>query len=786
MIRNYLKVILRQLKKNKGFALLNMFGLSFGLTAAVLILLWIQDEVSYNRFHTKYGELYQVMGNQQYDTKTYTFAATPGLLSPAMKTDFPEVAQTTRLCWGDSWLFTANDKTLYESGNYADASFFSMFTFPKLYGNTGNPFPDDNSIVLTETMAVKYFGTANVVGKYIRVNNKDDFKITAVVADPPQNSSIKFNWLVSFRVFEKKNEWLQSWTNNGVQTFVELKPGTDYKTFNTKFSSYIKTKNADAAAMPLLLAMDDWRLRSTFEEGVQAGGRIEYIRLFGVIAALLIIIACINFMNLATARSEQRAKEVGVRKVMGAQRRALMFQFISESIVMALLAMVIACLFVLAALPWFNELVGKKLSPGFDNPVQWLLLLGIAVLCGIIAGSYPSVYLSSFKPVAIFKGIRGGRNSGAGAVRKGLVITQFVVSIVLIVSTVVIYGQLGHVKNRQLGYNKDHLVYVRQTGKVNEHLDAIINDLRSSGAVTHAASSNQYVLQIGNNSAGFEWKGKDPTKEVLITMEYVSSDYISTAGMKLKAGRDFLQHSTADSQNVIINESFAKLLGSSDPLSMVLLRDSLNYRIVGVINDFVYNDVYGGAPAPLVLFNAPRATNFLFMRLDENKKTEDALAKIEAVFQNNNPGYPFECSFVDQEFDQLFKSEMLVSKLSRLFAAITILISCIGLFGLAAYTAERRTKEISIRKILGASVTGLAGLLSADFLKLVLIAIVIALPLSWFIMHKWLEDYSYRIDMQWWMFALAGFAALVIALLTVSFQAIRAALSNPVKNIRTE
>lgn len=786
MIRNYLKVILRQLKKNKGFALLNMFGLSFGLTAAVLILLWIQDEVSYNRFHTKYNELYQVMGNQKYDSKTYTFAATPGLLAPAMKTDFPEVAQTARMCWGENWLFTANEKTLYENGNYTDPAFFSMFTFPKLYGDLNNPFPDDNSIVLTEKLAVKYFGTANVVGKYIRINNKDDFKITAVVADPPLNSSIKFDWLVSFRVFEKRNEWLQSWTNNGVQTYVVLKPGSDYKTFNTKFSNYIKSKNADAAAMPLLLAMDDWRLRSTFEEGVQAGGRIEYIRLFGVIAVLLIVIACINFMNLATARSEQRAKEVGVRKVMGAQRRTLMLQFIGESIVMAFLAMLTACLLVLITLPWFNELVGKKLSTGFGNPMQWLLLCGIAVVCGLVAGSYPSVYLSSFKPVAIFKGIRSGRHSGAGLIRKGLVITQFVVSIVLIVSTVVIYGQLGYVKNRQLGYNKDHLVYLRQSGKINENLEPIINELRASGAVTHAASSNQYMLQIGNNSAGFDWQGKDPTKEVLITTEFVSSDYISTAGMKLKAGRDFIQNSSADSQNVIINESFAKLLGSSDPLSMTLLRDSINYRIVGVINDFVYNDVYGSAPAPLVLFNSPHSTNFVFMRLDENKTTEEALAKIEAVFKNNNPGYPFECSFVDQEFDKLFKSEMLVSKLSRLFAVITILISCIGLFGLAAYTAERRTREIGIRKILGATVTGITGLLSVDFLKLVFIAILIAVPLSWYIMHKWLEDFSYRIDMQWWMFALAGLLALLIALFTVSFQAIRAAISNPVKSIRTE
>lgn len=785
MIRNYLKVLLRQLRKNKGFALLNMFGLSIGLTASVLMLLWIQDEVSYNKFNEKYDDLYQVMGNQTYDAKTYTFAATPGPLAAEMKRDFPEVVQTTRLNWGESWLFTVNEKTLYEAGNYTDPAIFKMFSFEKRFGDIENPFPDDNSIVITEKTAEKYFGTANVVGKTIRINSKDEFKITAVVADPPPNSSIKFAWLASFRIYEKQNTWLQSWSNNGLQTFVELKPGTDYKTFNKKYAGYIQGKNPDAMARPLLLAMDDWRLRSSFENGVQAGGRIEYVRLFSVIAILLIIIACINFMNLATARSEQRAKEVGVRKVMGAQRRSLLVQFIGESVSMAIISMGIACLLVLATLPWFNELIGKKLSLGFDHPMQWLLFLGIAVGCGLLAGSYPSIYLSSFKPIAIFKGFSRGRTSRVAYVRKGLVITQFVVSIVLIVSTVVIYRQLDHVKNRQLGYNKDNLVYVRQTGKINENLEVIQNDLKATGMVSHSASSNQYLLQIGNNSGGFAWEGKDPTKEVLITTEFVSSDYINTAGMKITAGRDFLQNSVADSHSVIINETFAKLLNKPDPLNTLIYRDSVNYRVVGVVNDFVYNDMYGKA-APLVLFIAPHATNFVFMRISDGAKTEDALAKIETVFKKHNPGYPFESSFVDQEFERLFKSEMLVSKLSRLFAIITIFISCLGLFALAAYTAERRTKEIGIRKILGASVARVAGLLSFDFLKLVFIAIVIAMPLSWYVMSQWLADFSYRIDMQWWMFAVAGVLALLIALLTVSFQAIRAAVSNPVKSIRTE
>jgi putative ABC transport system permease protein len=786
MFKNYLKITLRHIRKNKGFSLLNVFGLALGLTCALLILLWIEDELSYDRFHKKYDSLYQVMENHNYDGKIYTFAATPGLLAGSMKADFPEVKNTCRMAWGERWLFSLNEKPINEDGNYTDPAFFDMFTFEFIYGEPGKALHDDHSIVITERMAKKFFGPGtNPVGKYLKVNDKTEFVITGVIQDPPSNSSLRFNWLASFRIFEKENPWTRGWSTNGLQTFVELKQGADVTAFNKKFKDYIRSKESDASARPLLLAMNDWRLRSNFEEGKQSGGRIEYVRLFGVIAILLVITACINFMNLATARSEQRAKEVGVRKVMGAQRSALISQFIGESLVLSFFSMVLACLLAMVFLPWFNDLVGKKLSMGFHEPLQWLILLGITLLCGIVAGSYPSIFLSSFSPVVIFKGLRPTRNSGTVYVRKTLVVTQFVISTVLIISTLVIYKQIEHVKNRQLGFNKERLLYLTQKGKINQNLELIRQDLLQTGVVSHAASCNQRVMQLGNNTGGFEWKGKNPATDVLITTEYVSPDYLNTAGMQLAKGRDFNPDAPKDSNNVLINEALAKILGKEDPLNTIIRQDSTEYTVVGVVKNFVFNNMYQ-SPDPVIIFCMPQATSYYFVRLKEGVEEEAALKKVEAVFKKDNPGYPFEYDFLQEDFNWQFKSEMLISSLSRLFAILTIVVSCLGLFGLAAYTAERRTKEVGIRKVLGATVSNVVLLLSKDFLLLVIIAVGAAFPLAWYIMKLWLQEYSYRISMQGWMFFAAGAAALLIALVTVSFQAIRAANANPVKNLRTE
>jgi len=476
-----------------------------------------------------------------------------------------------------------------------------------------------------------------------------------------------------------------------------------------------------------------------------------------------------------------------VRKVLGAGKGKLIGQFIGESLIMAFISAFLAVIIVYVVLPAFNMLVEKQLIVDILNPVHIGALVSIAILCGLIAGSYPAFYLSSFNPVTVLKGLKLKSGASAGFIRKSLVIVQFTISVVLIISTIIIYQQLQHVKDRDLGYNKEGLVYTTLSGKMKENFGVIKNDLIRTGVVQNASLSNSQVLQLGSNTGDFDWQGKDPNKQVLITVEGVNPEYVSTMGMHLKSGRDFYSDIKSDSNNIIINEALAKLLGKKDVVGSVVMRNGgkEKYTIVGVINDFVYNSMYSPA-APLILYSDTSNVNFLTVRFKQNADLKTALAKVESVVKSDNPGYPVEFNFVDEQFNQLFKTETLIGKLASVFAVLAIIISCLGLFGLAAYTAERRTKEIGIRKVLGASAQGLAGLLSKDFIQLVAISCLIAFPVAWWMMHNWLQDYEYRVEISWWIFIAAGLLAIFIALITVSFQAIRAAFMNPVKSLRTE
>lgn len=786
MIKNYFKVAFRQLIKNKGYSFLNILGLSLGMACALLILLWVNDEYQYNKFHKNYSRLYQVMENQSYEGKTYTFAALPGKFGPAIKQELPEIKYSARADWGSRLLFSLGDKSIYERGLFTDPDFLKMFSFKILKGDPTALLTDPSSMIITDKMAEKFFGKEDPVGKTLKVNSDKSYTIAGLVEEPPLSSNIRFSWLASFKIYEEKNKWLESWGSNGIQTFVELKKGADPKQLNKKLFNFITNKDTSGIAKPFLLSVDDWRLRNNFEEGKQTGGRIEFVRLFMIIAIIIIVIACINFMNLSTARSEQRAREVGVRKAMGAGRGVLIKQFFSESILMAFSAMLIAALIVWLVLPLFNTLVEKKLSFALSNPVIWAGLPLMAFICGVLAGSYPSLYLSSFNPVTVFKGLRVGKNSAIVYVRKGLVVTQFVISIVLIISTIIIYNQIKHVKNRHLGYNKENVILTSLNGDMSKHIPTLYNELMATGVVENAAASNSRVLNIGSSSGDFNWKGKMPNSELLVTMEWVSPQYIPTMGMKLKAGRNFYDDISNDSSNIIINETFAKIIGKENPVGDIITRDEgRQLTIVGVVKDFVFNDMYR-KPDPLILFCDTSNINQLLVKLKANQDATKALAKVETVIKSSEPAYPFEYRFMDAEFDNLFKSEAVVGKLSRIFAFLAILISCLGLFGLAAYTAERRTKEIGIRKVLGATISNLIALLSKDFLRLVAIASVIAFPLAWWMMHKFLQGFAYRITIQWWVFVVAGLLAAVIALFTVSFQAVKAAVANPVKSLRTE
>ena len=787
MFKNYFKTSLRNLWKNRTYGFLNIFGLAIGIACAALIFLWVEDELTYDHYFKKRDYLSWIKNKQTYDGITFTFDATPGLLAKTMKTEIPGIKNTARSSWGNKLLFSLGEKSIYEKGRYVDSNLFSMLQLPFIKGRAAEAFTQLHSVVISKKMAEKFFGSTDVIGKTLKVNNEHDYVVTGVIEDLPENISIKFDWLAPFQIYENQNSYLQQWGTNAIITYVEVEPSANINAINKQLNGYIQTKEPEANAKLSLFPMKKWRLYNTFVNGVQEGGRIKYVNLFSTIAWIILLIACINFMNLATARSEQRAREVGVRKVMGAGKRMLISQFIGEALILSLISALLAIGFMALALAGFNSLVQKELSLNLLDPLHLSALFAIALISGLIAGSYPAFYLSSFNPVAVLKGLKIKTNASAGFVRKGLVIVQFSISIILIIGTVIIYQQINHIKDRQLGYDKEGLVYMNLQGKMKEHFNAIKNDLIATGTVQNASLSNNYILSLGSNTGSFGWQGKDPNKQILITVEGVSPEYVSTMGMKLKAGRDFYPGIAADSNNIIINESLAKLRGTKNPVGSLITRDEgrQKYTIVGVIGDFVYNDMYSSS-TPLVLFSDTLNVSYLNIRFKAKTDLTSALAKAENIIKTHDPGYPFEYKFVDEQFDELFKTESLIGKLSGVFSTLAIIISCLGLFGLAAYTAERRTKEIGIRKVLGATTAALAGLLSKDFLQLVFVSCLVAFPVAWWAMHNWLQTYAYRIDISWWIFLIAGVLAILIALITVSFQAVKAALANPVKSLRTE
>ncbi|HJP63030.1 MAG TPA: ABC transporter permease [Mucilaginibacter sp.] len=786
MIKNYLKTTFRSLLKNRSYSFLNITGLAVGIACASLIFLWVQDELTFNHNFEKRANIYKIYENQTYEGKVSTFHATPGLMAKAITTEIPGIKNAARLSGTSASLFALGEKSINEQGDYADKEILSILNIPFVKGNSSSALDELHSLVINETMAKKFFGDADPIGKTLKMNNDKDFTVTGVFQDLPKNSTLQFHWLVPMANIDHTQPWMTMWGANWARTYVELEPSASLASVNEKLKNYIgtKTKN-DNKTVCFLFAMNDWNLRDNFVDGKMSGGRIQYVKLFSFIAWIILLIACINFMNLSTARSEQRAKEVGVRKVMGAGKGKLIGQFISEAVFMSFIAVLLAVGLIYAVMPSFNTLVQKELAVDILAPSHLIYLVGIAFVTGLLAGSYPAFYLSSFNPIAVLKNIKIKTNAASGLIRQSLVVIQFTASIILIIGTIIIYQQIQHVKTRELGYARNNLIYMNAQGKMVEHFATIRNDLNRTGVVENAALSDDPVLEVGSNTDSYTWQGKDATKNPLISWEKVSPQFISTMGMKLIAGRDFYTDAKVDSNNVIINEAFAKQMGKEGRIGGILRDGNKSFQITGIVKDFLYNDMYAST-APVLLFCKEADNRVLNIRMKPGVNTQDALAKIGQVMKANNPGYPFEYKFIDDDFDKIFKTETLTGSLAGVFAGLAIFISCLGLFGLAAYTAERRIKEIGIRKVLGASVSGLVGLLSKDFLKLVGIACVIAFPVAWWATHNWLQSYQYRININWSVFALAGILAIIIALITVSWQAIKAALMNPVKSLRSE
>jgi putative ABC transport system permease protein len=794
MFKRFIKTIVRNLWKNKGYSFLNIFGLAMGIACAGLIFLWVEDEVNYDKFNAKKDRLYFIRENQKYDTYIATFGSTPALLAPSMQQEIPGIANTCRIAGNyQQQMLSIGDHSMYTDGAYVDASIFTMFSFPFIQGNASTAFKELYSMVVTESTAKKLFGDEqNLIGKTVRVDNKHDYVISGVIKDIPTNSSVRFEWVAPFKVWYDGNSWASNWGSNCLSTYVELKQNVAPTSVDQQLKTFIQKREPRSNAVPFLFTMNDWHLRSEFDNGVQTGGgQIEYVRLFSFIAWIIILIACINFMNIATARSEKRAREVGVRKVLGAGKKSLIAQFISESLLIAAVAAALALIIMLTVMPYYNLLIEKSLSLGLANPSHWIALLLIILICGMVAGSYPSLYLSSFNPVFVLKGLKL-KDNNAAFIRKALVVIQFSISIILIISTIVIYQQIQHVKNRNLGFNKNNLLMIETNDELNRNFMTARQDLLNTGAVESLALSDYLPLYGGNNSGGYTWEGKTISSQVLVSNRGVSPGFMDVYGLKMLSGRDFISTDSVASKktNVIITQSFEKLIGKESAVGKTFHYQGDTsgsvYNIVGVVNDFLYGNMYG-KPDP-VMFYYPHNTDMskVFVRLKSNADVSDGLAKIEAVIKKDNPSYPFTYQFTDDIFNRMFQNETLISKLSRVFAALAIIISSLGLFGLAAYTAERRIKEIGIRKVLGASVSGITSLLSKDFLQLVAIACIVAFPLAWWAMHSWLQNYSYRVEISWWIFVVAGLSAIVIALIAVSFQTVKAAIVNPVKSLRSE
>jgi putative ABC transport system permease protein len=784
MFRNYLKIAWRNLLKNKTFSFINILGLALGMACSLLIMLWVQDEINMDRFHENDTRLFSVMENQHYSGAINTYPSTPGILADNIVKDIPEIEMASQILWEESPVFMVGNVFDNEKGRYVQGDFLSMTSFELAQGDKRTALKRPDGVVISKKIVDKYFKNQDPMGKTIRLDNKDDVIVTGILKEPSRFSSMKFDFLMSYDRWQKDNAWSKEWGNNGPRCMVLLSKNTTVEQANAKIKNYIKTKNKDSNVELFLINYGQSYLYSKWEAGKQNGGRIEYVRMFTIVAVFILIIACINFMNLATARSVKRAKEVGLRKVVGAYRSSLVGQFMGESILITFLALLLALLIVVGLIPAFNALTEKRLALDFLDPFLLGCLLALTIITGIVAGSYPAIFMSSLNPVTILKGALKFKPS-ATYFRQGLVVFQFGLSILLILSMIVIYKQIDYIQHKNLGFSREDLLYVPDLEKgMRKNFESFRQALLSEPGIKSVSNSQASPLNYGSSTMGVTWPGKDTTQQLLFSVNPAGYDFVKTMGVELLDGRDFSKSFGTDTSNYLINEAAARKIGYKDPVGKELTMWGKKGKIIGLLKDFHTGSLHEPIQPLIVGLQNPSEPWGVALVRTEAGQTTKAIANLEKLFRQYNPGLPFKYHFADEEFGNLYKAENVVSKLSNYFAFLAIFISCLGLFGLAAFTAEQRTKEIGVRKVLGATVTNLVGMLSADFLKLVLIAAVIAFPVAWYFLQSWLEKYAYRIDLEWWYFIIAGIAALVIALLTVSFQAIRAALMNPMKSLK--
>ncbi|MGF7081253.1 ABC transporter permease [Mucilaginibacter sp. UYCu711] len=794
MIRSYLKIALRNLLGNKTISFINIGGLAMGMAVAILIGLWIWDELSFNKYHQNYDRIAQVMENNTRNGTISTSSAIPLPLDAEMRKtyagDFKHIVMQS---WADNHVISMGDKNITYRGTFIGAEGPEMFTVDMISGNRG-ALHDPSSILISQSVAKALFGDADPLSKVIKLDDKADFKVAGVYADLPDNTTLHdVAFMAPWDFYANQPTWIgrgaDDWSDNSLFMYVQIADNADMSKLSEKIKNVklnrVGPDLAKAKPTMFLQPMSKWHLFSQFKNGVNTGGAIQYVWLFGLIGIAVLLLACINFMNLSTARNEKRAKEVGLRKAIGSLRGQLVMQFFFESLCTVILSFILSIILVALLLPYFNQLCGKQLSILWDSSLFWAVSIGFTLFTGLIAGSYPALYLSSFNPVKVLKGtFKAGPL--AAIPRKVLVVTQFTVSVVLIIGTIVIFKQVQFAQDRPVGYSRDGLVAIETTnGDLHNHFDAFRLDLLKSGAVDEVAESSSPATAINNFMGGISWKGKDPAMAAKFANVRITTEFGKTIGFKFVRGRDFSRQLTTDSSAVVINEAAVKYMGIKNPVGETIQTEKKALTVIGVAKDMVMSSPYEPAQ-PTIFYLQRRGFDYVDIRLNPKLSAHEALAKVEAICKVYSPSVPFAYKFADDEYAAKFTTEQRVGSLAKSFAALAILISCLGLFGMASFMAEQRRKEIGVRKVLGASIIKLLGNMTTDFIVLIAIALLIAFPLAYYFMHNWLQAYTYRTSLSWWIFAVTAAGTVVITLLTVSYQSIKAALANPVKSLRSE
>jgi len=788
MIKNYFNTAWRNLLRNKTFSFINIVGLGLGIACSLFIYLWIQDEKSYDNFHANSDRLYQVIVSDKDKNGAIinSHDDTPGLLTDALRKEIPEIINVATVIWDDDILFTVGEKIGKEKGRYASSDFFKLFSFRLLRGNASTVLSSPDNIAISQKLADKYFGKQDPIGKIVRVGDKINYVVTGVVANTPENSSLKFDFVMPIQHGFEENQWMiDGWNHFGPATYVSLRSDASLASVNAKLKDFLykHDKVLNDKVLSLQLFKDRY-LHSRFVNGIPDGGRIEYVRLFSIIAIFVLFIACINFMNLATARSVKRAREVGVRKVSGASRKSLFIQFLLDAIITTFISVLIAIALVFLLLPSFNQITEKNVSLRIGDPSLIATLFLLTLITGFIAGSYPALFLSSLNPVTVLKGSLKFKNADK-IFRKALVVFQFTLSIILIICTIVVYKQMNYVQTKNLGLDHSRLIYVTVEGDLTKNYENFKNDVLASGNIGNISFCRTDPTKVRSYSTGMQWEGKDAEDHTRFAQIEVSYDFLKTMKIDLIEGRDFSPSLPTDSSNFIINEAAAKYMKMLHPIGAPFSHGDMKGKIIGLVKDYHFSSLHSQiAPAFINLVSSP-GDGLAVVRVLPGK-IKQALASLEGAAKKYNSKYPFDYAFTDDTLKRQYHSEMIVGQLGAVFALIAIFISCLGLFGLSMFMAEQRTKEIGIRKVVGASVTAIVALLSVNFLWLVFIAFVIASPVAWWAMNKWLQDFAYKINISGWIFIVAGCIAVLIALITISFQAVKAAMASPVKSLRTE